>query len=65
MLEKRIQAEQDRQRLKSFNEYKEFMNLQRKIKNIDYMLQTTQKNLAEFESKEIYQQEILPIKILL
>lgn len=58
MLEKQIQAEQDRQRLKSFNEYKEFMELTDKIENVNHIIKQLQNYLTRLENGEYYKKEI-------
>ena len=58
MLEKQIQAEQDKQLLKKFNEYKEFMELTDKIEPINHRIQELQNYLTRLENGEYYKKEI-------
>ena len=58
MLEKKIQAEQDQQLLKKFNEYKEFMELTNKIENVNHIIKQLQNYLTRLENGEYYKKEI-------
>lgn len=58
MLEKQIQAEQDRQRLKSFNEYKEFKYLLKRIYSINHIIQNQREYIAKIEKQEVIKDKI-------
>lgn len=55
---KQTQAEQDKQTLKRFNEYKEFMDLKDKIEPINHRIKELQNYLTSLENGEYYKKEI-------